>query len=79
MADVSATDAARNFSDLLDSIEHNGETFTIVRHGKPVAHLQPVPNANGRAVLDLLNNHVADDEWAADLQAVRNLLTIEDR
>jgi diketogulonate reductase-like aldo/keto reductase len=31
---VSATDAARNFADLLDAIEHRGEHFTIVRRGQ---------------------------------------------
>ena len=41
MSEISATEAARNFADLLDAVEHRGETFTIVRRGKPIASLQP--------------------------------------
>ncbi|MBA2317940.1 MAG: type II toxin-antitoxin system prevent-host-death family antitoxin, partial [Euzebyales bacterium] len=33
MADVSATDAARNFADLLDAVER-GAQFTIIRRGR---------------------------------------------
>lgn len=79
MPEVTATEAARNFSDLLDSIEHDGDTFTIVRHGKPVAHLQPVPTGNGRSILDLLAAHQPDDAWAEDLKSTRALLAIDDR
>jgi antitoxin (DNA-binding transcriptional repressor) of toxin-antitoxin stability system len=37
--EVSATDAARNFSKILDAVEHRGEHFTIIRRGKVVAQL----------------------------------------
>ena len=40
MREISATEAARNFSELLDAIEHRGEHFTIVRHGKAIAELE---------------------------------------
>ncbi|MBV8303271.1 MAG: type II toxin-antitoxin system Phd/YefM family antitoxin, partial [Acidimicrobiia bacterium] len=42
MSEVTATEAARSFSDLLDAVEHRGERFTIVRRGKAVAQLQPL-------------------------------------
>lgn len=39
---VRATDAARHFSDLLNTIKFRGETFTIIRGGKSVASIGPV-------------------------------------
>lgn len=41
MEKIGALEAEVHFSHLLDSVEH-GETLTITRHGKPIAHLIPV-------------------------------------
>ncbi len=79
MPEVSATDAARNFADLLDAIEHRGEHFTIVRRGKAIAHLEPVNGGRGSEAKALLRRHRPDRGWAADLQDVRGLLEIEER
>jgi prevent-host-death family protein len=79
VAEVSATDAARNFSDMLDAVEHRGERFTIVRRGKVVAQLEPVISGKGRDVKALLDRHPADREYARDLASVRHLLEVEDR
>jgi antitoxin (DNA-binding transcriptional repressor) of toxin-antitoxin stability system len=77
--DVSATDAARNFADLLDAIEHRGEHFTIVRRGKAVAHLEPMHRGVGADVKALLRRHRPDAAWAGDLDEVRALLEIDER
>jgi prevent-host-death family protein len=77
--DISATDAARNFADLLDAIEHRGETFTVVRRGKPIAHLEPVKAGRGADVVALLERHRIDQTWRDDLTAVRRLLELDDR
>ncbi len=79
MPDVSATDAARNFADLLDAIEHRGESFTIVRRGKAIAHLEPMNRGLGTDVKALLRRHRPDPDWASDLYEVRELLEIEER
>jgi len=79
MPDVTATDAARNFADLLDAIEHRGEHFTIVRRGKAVAHLEPLHRSLGADVKALLRRHRPDRDWASDLDEVRELLEIEER
>ncbi len=79
MPEVSATEAARNFADLLDAIEHRGEQFTIVRRGKAVAHLEPVSRGRGGDVKALLRRHRPDKAWADDLAAVRSLLLVEER
>jgi len=38
---VSATEAARRFSDLLNRVRYRGETFIIERGGEPVGELRP--------------------------------------
>ncbi len=47
MRSFSTYDAKNRFSELLDAVA-TGETIEIVRRGKPVAHLVPVPQENGR-------------------------------
>ena len=79
MPDVSATEAARNFADLLDAIEHRGEHFTIVRRGKAIAHLEPMNRGLGVDVKALLRRHRPDAAWASQLDEVRSLLEIEER
>lgn len=77
MKDVTATDAARNFSDLLDSVERRRERFTIVRRGKAVARIEPVDGASGREVKALLRDRAPDHVWRGDLDRLRELLDVE--
>jgi len=79
MSEISATDAARNFADLLDAIEHRGENFTIVRRGKVIAHLEPVSHGRGADVKRLLGEHRADSAWRDDLAAVREIVELQHR
>ena len=79
MPEVSATDAARNFSDLLDAVEHRGEHFTIVRRGKVVAQLDPAQAGKGAEVKALLRRHHRDPAFSRDVASTRELLEIEHR
>jgi antitoxin (DNA-binding transcriptional repressor) of toxin-antitoxin stability system len=79
MSEVSATEAARKFADLLDAVEHRGEHFTIVRRGKAIAHLEPTGRGRGGDVKALLRRHHPDPGWLEDLESVRGLLEIEER
>jgi|SRR5215470_6089544 len=44
---ISATEASRKFSDLLDAIEQ-GATVTITRGNRPVAEIRPARRRTGR-------------------------------
>jgi prevent-host-death family protein len=79
MTDISATDAARRFSDLLDGVEHRREEYTILRHGKPVAHLTPAPAGRGFAAKELLRRHRPDPDWRREVEGIRAMVTIEER
>jgi prevent-host-death family protein len=77
--DVSATEAARNFADLLDAVEHRGERFTIVRRGKVIAELGPARPGSGADVKAVLRRHRRDRAWRDELAGLRGLLEIEVR
>lgn len=79
MPDISATEAARRFSDVLDSIEHDKARYTIIRRGKAVASLEPVSTGLGAEVKAMLRRHVPDTEWPTDLREMRELIEIEVR
>ncbi len=79
MSEVSATDAARNFADLLDAIEHDGAHFTIVRRGRAIAHLEPVRAGRGAEVKQLLREGPVDTAWSDDLASVRGVVEIQYR
>jgi len=79
MSDVTATEAARSFSELLDAVEHDGRSFTIVRHGRVVAHLEPATGGRGSAAKQILRTNVPDQEWAKQLADMRGSLEVQDR
>lgn len=74
MADVSATEAARNFSELLDSVERDGADFTVIRRGRAIARIGPVRPRSGAALKDALREVGPDTRWAGQLEQVRSLL-----
>lgn len=77
--EISATDAARNFADLLDAIEHRGEHFTIVRRGRAVAQLEPIRRGRGADVKAALAGRQVDAGYAEDIADVRELLELDER
>ena len=52
MKHISATEASRSFSRVLDEAEHGGESFIIERNGRAVAELRPAPRRS--TVADLV-------------------------
>jgi antitoxin (DNA-binding transcriptional repressor) of toxin-antitoxin stability system len=79
MRRLTATDAARRFSDLLDQVEREGETFVVERRGRAVASIGPAAVASGRMVKDLLRNQPADPRWPRELAELRATLEPEER
>jgi prevent-host-death family protein len=79
MPDITATEAARRFSDVLDSVEHDKTRYTIIRRGKAVAFLAPISTGRGSDVKKMLRRHVADKRWSRDLRELRELIEIDVR
>jgi antitoxin (DNA-binding transcriptional repressor) of toxin-antitoxin stability system len=66
---VTATEAARHFSELLNRVRYEGETFVILRGGEAVGQLGPVESHPGTTFRDLiaaLNRIEKPDEGFAD-------------
>ena len=79
MRSLSATEAARRFSELLDAVETRGETFLVARRGRTVARIGPVAAADGRAVKELLRRARPDPAWIDELRELRAALAVEER
>lgn len=48
---IKATEAARTFSEIINSVKYKGESYTIIRGGKPAAAIVPVEAAAPRRTL----------------------------
>jgi len=74
--EITATDAARAFRDLLDRVERTGESFRITRHGRAIAELSPSGADSVAALQEFLQQHherypEPDDTWWGDISWVR--------
>ncbi len=80
MREITASEAARNFSAVLSSAEH-GETVVVTRTGQRVAMIVPAPRANGAALRDVFGRwqgHPALDEaFDAQVAAARDAASAE--
>jgi prevent-host-death family protein len=50
---IAATDAAKNFGRLVDRVREEGATYTIERHGRPIARIGPVESAEPKTLRGL--------------------------
>lgn len=70
---ITATELAKNLSDILNRVKYKGERFEVRRNGETVALLGPrVPDTvvTFGDLVDLIRNGPRpDEEWAADMEA----------
>jgi prevent-host-death family protein len=50
---IAATDAAKNFGRLVDRVREERATYTIERHGRPIARIGPVESAEPKTLRGL--------------------------
>jgi prevent-host-death family protein len=79
MRTLTATQAARNFADVLDAVESRGETFVVVRRGRAVARIEPAGAGRGALVKELLRTAPQDPDWIDEVRRMRAALRLEDR
>ena len=73
---VTAREASRKFSALLDHVEHDGEEYVIVRDGKEVARIIPAGAHTLGAILDALDEVPAlDPDFEGDALGANDFLT----
>jgi len=76
---LTATEAARKFSDVLDAVESRGETFVVVRRGRAIARIGPASAGRGATVKEVLRAAPEDAAWVDEVKRVRAALRIEER
>jgi prevent-host-death family protein len=74
MTEISATDASKRFADLLDAVEHRGESFTVIRRGRAIAIVTPTRRSTLGDLRGFFRHHPADPEWASDLADLRRFV-----
>jgi prevent-host-death family protein len=74
MTEISATDASKHFADMLDAVEHRGESFTVVRRGRVIATVTPARGTSLGALREFLRENPPDDAWEDDLADVRRFV-----
>ena len=79
MRNLTATEAARHFADVLDAVEHDHETFVVTRGGRVVASIGPAASGGGRSLKSVLLKHRPDARWSNEVKAVREILVAEER
>jgi antitoxin (DNA-binding transcriptional repressor) of toxin-antitoxin stability system len=74
---ISATAAARSFSELMNRVRYRGESFIVERGGKPIGEILPASplKFNGAQLIDLLRSLPQPDEEY--LAAVEDLTTTQ--
>lgn len=78
MRTVTATEASRRFSDLLDAIEA-GDTVTVTRGNRPIAEMRPAPRRTGRDLRAALADvPPPDDCFAEDIAGALGALSPEE-
>ncbi len=57
-SEISATEAARRFSEVLNRVRYRNETFIVKRGGEPICEIAPVRAATftGRELVELLRS-----------------------
>ncbi|MEU5257846.1 type II toxin-antitoxin system Phd/YefM family antitoxin [Amycolatopsis sp. NPDC021455] len=80
MLELSASEASRSFSAVLDEAE-KGETIVVTRNGKRVAMIVPAPRANGTEVCAVFHRWAgklpADERFEENVAKVRETASAE--
>lgn len=74
---ITATELARNLSDILNRARYKGESFVIERNGEAVAQIDPPPKPGltlGELAALLRELPPLDDKFADDLESARSIL-----
>lgn len=73
MTRITATEASRNFSDLLNRSRYGGESFVVTRGGEELVQITPVSPKRSLTIgelFELLNRFPVDPSFAEDLEAI---------
>ena len=69
--EISATELARNLSEILNRVRYAGERFVVLRSGEPVCSIGPARQAEPKATLRqlLAALPVVDEDFGGDVES----------
>lgn len=80
MREMTASEASRSFSAVLDSVEH-GESIVVTRAGRRIATIAPAPRANGAALRSVFErwhrDPALDETFGEHVEAAREAAAVE--
>ena len=72
---VTATEAARKFSDILNRVHYGQQTFVVMRGGEAVAQISPAQPSHPVTLRELVERvrqmGLPDSRFAADLEEIQ--------
>lgn len=68
VSEISVREASNRFADVMDAVEHRGETFTVVRRGRPIATIAPACRTTLGDLREFLTASPPDPNWEHDLE-----------
>ncbi len=77
MTELTATEASRRFSALLDAVEETRASYVVVRKGMPVARIGPAEPSSmtaGEFLARLRQAPAVDEDYADDIDRYRAAL-----
>ncbi len=81
MNEVSAEEFSKRVSDLLQEIEHKGESFTVTRNGLPIARIEPTrePAKAPGNLKDIFRRQPPDPRLAEEVRELQAMVASEDQ
>lgn len=79
MTEITATEASRKFSDVLDKVVFDREEFEVVRGGRAVARIVPAVPAKSGSLRTFIERRyarpvISDPTFVEDMEAARKLM-----
>jgi len=74
---ITATELARNLSDILNRVRYKGESFVIERNGEDIASIRPQSQLGitmKQLAKAMANIPLLDEDFEKDLEAARSIL-----
>jgi prevent-host-death family protein len=81
MSEVAAEELIERASELLEAVEHKGESFTVTRNGHPIARIEPTkePAKAPGNLKDIFRRQPADPKIAEEVRELQSLIAAEDQ
>jgi len=71
MERITATEASRRFSDILNRAKYGGESFIVERNGEPMAEIRPAkPCSTVADLIAFLRENPPDPDFERDMREV---------